>query len=255
MAMRQRTYTTEGLVIRQFPLGEADRIITIFTQDMGKVRLVAKGVRRPKSKLGGHLELLYQVSFSAAFGRNLDVVNEAQTVQRFAEISEDLDRLSRAVYMCELVDSFSEEHSASYQLYRLLVESMTALCTASDPWLLVRHLEAQLLTVAGFRPELGLCVECGNELTPADHVFDVSSGGVVCPDCSPQGLSAVLPIQLNAMKVLRLLQRKRSFASVEGVRIPPPVVHDVERLLTTHIRYVVERTLKSADFVRQVSEL
>ncbi|MDP6422306.1 MAG: DNA repair protein RecO [SAR202 cluster bacterium] len=253
--MRQRTYTTEGLVIRQFPLGEADRILTIFTQDMGKVRLVAKGVRRPKSKLGGHLELLYQVSFSAAYGRNLDVVNEAQTVQRFAEISEDLDRLSRAVYMCELVDSFSAERSASYSLYQHIIASLTALCSTDDTWLLVRHFEAQLLGVTGFRPELRLCVECGTDLAPADHVFDVSSGGVVCPNCQVQGLSAVLPVQLNAMKVLRLLQRERTFASVAGVRVTPPVRHDVERLLTTHIRYVVERALKSADFVRQVSEL
>ena len=119
--MRARTYSTEGVVIRQSDLGEADRIVTVFTQDLGKIRVVAKGVRRPKSRVGGHLELLCQVAFTAAYGRSLDVVTEAQTQRTFSALSRDLERLSQAVYMCDLLDAFTAERSPNYPLYRLAI--------------------------------------------------------------------------------------------------------------------------------------
>ena len=140
--MRVRTYSTEGVVIRQSDLGEADRIVTIFTQDLGKLRVVAKGVRRPKSRVGGHLELLYQVGFSAAYGRSLDVVTEAQTVRIFSALSRDLERLSQAVYMCDLLDAFTAERSPNYPLYLLALSSLGWLESKNDPWLLVRYFEA-----------------------------------------------------------------------------------------------------------------
>ena len=253
--MRVRTYSTEGVVIRQSDLGEADRIVTIFTQDLGKVRLVAKGVRRPKSKIGGHLELLYQVDFSAAYGRSLDVVTEAQTQRMFSALSQDLERLSQAVYMCDLLDAFTAERSPNYALYRLAISSLGWLESDNDPWLLVRYFEAQLLDLSGFRPELKRCVGCRAELAPGDHLFDVGSGGVLCPDCRPRGVDVLLPLKLNSIKVLRLLQRDRDFSKSGTVRISAQVRSEVERVLTEHIRYVLERRLKSVDFVRLVSKL
>jgi DNA repair protein RecO (recombination protein O) len=253
--MRVRTYSTEGVVIRQSDLGEADRIVTIFTQDLGKVRLVAKGARRPKSRIGGHLGLLYQVSFSAAHGRSLDVVSEAQTQQTFSVLSQDLERLSQAVYMCELLDAFTAERSPNYALYRLAISSLGWLESDNDPWLLVRFFEAQLLDLSGFRPEITRCVECRTELEPGDHIFDIGSGGILCPDCRSHGIGVLLPLKLNAMKVLRLLQRDRDFSNAGTIRTSALVKSEVERVLTEHIRYVLERRLKSVDFVRLVSEL
>ena len=253
--MRVRTYSTEGVVIRQSDLGEADRIVTIFTQDLGKVRVVAKGARRPKSRIGGHLELLNQVAFSAAHGRSLDVVSEAQTQRMFSVLSRDLERLSQAVYLCDLLDSFTVERSPNYPLYRLAISSLGALESKNDPWLLVRYFEAQILDLSGFKPELRRCVECRTELAPADHLFDVGSGGVLCPGCRTHGVGVLLSLKLNSMKVLRLLQREGDFARVGTVRTSAQIRTEVERVLNEHIRYVLERRLKSVDFVRLVSEL
>ena len=253
--MRSRTYSTEGLVIRQYPLGEADRIVTLLTRDLGKIRVVAKGVRRPKSKLGGQMELLSHVALDASVGRDLDVVNEAQTVNRHQNLSQRLDRLSHAIYLCELLDGFTTEHSPNYPAYRLALDTMSRMDDVADPWLLVRHFEMRLLDESGFNPELTQCVECGAVLEPRDHRFNVSAGGVSCPSCGFGEATAVVPVQLNAMKVLRLLQRERSFDRLDGVRISKAARYDVERLLTTHIRYILERELRSADFVRKVSQL
>ena len=253
--MRPRTYSTEGLVIRQYPLGEADRILTLLTRDLGKIRVVARGVRRPKSRLGGQMELLSQVSLTASVGRDLDVVIEAQTVNRHQKLSEQLDRLSHGIYLCELLDGFTVEHSPAYQVYRLAVDTLSQLESVADPWLLVRRFEMRLLDESGFKPELTHCVECGAVLEPRDHRFNVSSGGVSCPSCGVVDSTAVIPVQLNAMKVLRLLQREQSFDRLEGIRISSAARYDVERLLTTHIRYILEKELRSADFVRKVSLL
>ena len=253
--MRPRTYSTEGLVIRQYPLGEADRILTLLTRDLGKIRVVARGLRRPKSRLGGQMELLSQVSLTASVGRNLDVVIEAETVNRHQSLSQQLDRLSYAIYLCELLDGFTVEHSPNYPVYQLAVTTLSGLETATDWWLLVRHFEMRLLDESGFMPELTRCVDCGAVLEPQDHRFNLSAGGVSCPSCGVGDPTAVVPVQLNAMKVLRLLQRERSFDRLDGIRISSAARYDVERLLTTHIRYILERELRSADFVRKVSQL
>lgn len=253
--MSIRTYTTEGFVIRLADLGEADRIVTIFTKDIGKVRAVAKGIRRPKSRMSGHLELLYQVSVSAAYGRSLDVITEADTLNIHGVLSENLERLSHAVYMCELLDSFSAERSHNYQLYRLTTSAFGWLESTDDPWLLVRYFETQLLDLSGFKPELRSCVECRVDLQPGDHVFDVGSGGVLCPECRFLRYDFLLPLKLNSMKVFRLLQKEKDFSRMTSLRTSAPVRSEIERVLREHLRYVLERRLKSVEFLELVSKL
>ena len=141
---RPRTYKTEAVALRQIPLGEADRILTIYTPDMGKLRVVAKGIRRTKSRLGGHLELLNCVSVSLSQGRNLDVITEAQVIQSFRGFRDDLRLLSRALYVAELVDRFSDERSPNYEVYRLLLEVLSWLEHAGQSDLLLRHFEMVL---------------------------------------------------------------------------------------------------------------
>ena len=251
--VRSRTYKTEGVVLKQIPLGEADRILTLYTPDMGKVRAVAKGVRRTKSKLGGNLELLSYASVSVAQGRNLDVVTEAVLIQSFRGFREDLPRLSRAIYIAELVDSFSVEHSASYAVFKLLLDALGWLETTEEPDLLLRHLEIHLLDHSGYRPELYSCVDCRSRLEPMDHPFDTPGGGVLCPKCRVKSGRTLILVSLNAMKVLRFLQREQDFSRVAGLRVSPSLLSEVERLLRAYIRFLVEREIKSAAFVNLVS--
>ena len=250
---RFRSYKTEAVVLRQMPLGEADRILTLFTPERGKLRAVAKGIRRPKSRFGGHLELLNRVSVSLAEGRNLDVLTDAQAVQSFRGLRDDLQGLSRAMYVAELVDRFSIERSPSTQVYRLLVEALTRLEQGRQQGLLLRYFEMGLLDRSGYKPELHLCVECRLTLEPADHYFSSAKGGVLCPECRIGSDDVLLPISLNGMKVLRLLQREAGFAGTAGLKLSPRLLAELERLLQSYIRYLVEREIKSAEFVSLVT--
>jgi DNA repair protein RecO (recombination protein O) len=248
-----RTYKTEAVVLKQISLGEADRILTLFTPDVGKVRAVARGVRRPKSKLSGHLELLNQAKVSLSYGRSLDAINEAQSIRSFRGFRDDLQRISKAIYVAELVDGFTIDNSANYELYLLLVNSLSWLESTDNTDLLLRYFELHLLEVSGYRPELVNCVECNTRLEPGDHLFSGSSGGMLCPECRVNSEESLIPVSLNAMKVLRFLQRETSFANVNEFNAPPHILAVLERLNRVYIRYLVERDLKSAEFMNLVS--
>ena len=245
---RPRTYRTEAVVLRQTTLGEADRILTLYTPDAGKVRAVAKGVRRQKSRLRGHLELLTRVSVSISTGRSLDIVAEAQTIEAFRKVTEDLERLTRGLYIAELTDGFTVEHSSNEPVYRLLVETLERLSTTDRPTLLTRRFEALLLGYSGFGPELYGCVECRLELEPVDHLFSCLMGGVVCPRCRA-GSEALVPLSVSSMKVMRLLQRQPDFDSIASVHVSDRLLGELERLLRTYIRYLVDRGLRTTQFM------
>ena len=250
---RLRTYKTEAVVLKQMSLGEADRILTLYTPDMGLLRAVAKGIRRTKSKFGGHLELLNQVSVSLSRGRNLDIVTEAQGISRFRGLKEDLQSLSKALYIAEMVDGFSAEQLPNHDVYRLLLDVLARLSTTSQPDLLLRYFEMRLLEYSGYRPEFHSCVDCRAILEPGDHFFSPSSGGVLCPNCRPASGHALIPISLNAMKVLRFLQREK-FADVEGLKVPRNLLGEVERTLRVYIRFLMEKEMKTAEFMYLVSD-
>ena len=250
---RYRTYRTEGVVIRQMPLGEADRILTLCSPDMGKVRAVAKGVRRTKSRLGGHLELLNRASVSVAIGRNLDTISEAYAISTFGGIRNDLQRVSRGLYVAELVDCFSFEGNGNHAMYSLLLGTMHRLESGDSLDILMRWFEMRLLECSGYMPELVHCVECRNWLEPDDHLFACDSGGALCPNCRAASAGALLPLPLNTMKTLRFIQREASYDRLEALSVPSQILNDMERLMRTYIRHIVERDVRSAEFVARTN--
>ncbi len=249
---RPKFYRTEAIVLKQTPIGEADRILTLYTPDMGKLRASARGVRRIKSRLAGHVEPLNHVRLSLARGRSLDVVSQADTIHSFRRLREDLETLSRALYLADLVDNFSAEESPNYPLYQLLLSTLGWLGESRQPALLLRYFEIRLLHYSGYRPELYWCVQCRTELGPADHLFSPSLGGIICPECPRPSWAALVPVSLNAMKVLRFLQREEYPRAVQ-VRVSPLIAREVERVLRNHITYLLEREVKSASFLSLVA--
>jgi DNA repair protein RecO (recombination protein O) len=245
---RPRTYKTHGVVLRYTPLMEADRIVTLYTPDVGKLRAVARGVRRTRSRLGGHLEPLTHVSVSLAEGRGLDTITGVDTIRSFRPIKEDLHLVSKAVYLAELVDSFSVEQSPNEAAFELLISALGGLQTAENPAYLMRYFEARLLLGSGFGPELRQCVECRATLEPGDHVFSCSKGGILCPQCRVLSGDALVSLSLNAVKVLRFFQRQ-SYARAAKLTLAPALLEELERLLATYIRHVLERVPNSTEFM------
>ena len=252
---RFRTYSTEAIVVRQTSLGETDRVLTLFTPELGKLGAVAKGVRRPGSRMGGHLELLNLVRVSLAQGRTLDTVTDAHAVQTFAGLRGRLHSISRAMYAAELVDRFSIDRSPNLPVYRLLLEALTLLDAGPEAPALLRHFELMLLDHSGYRPELFRCVECRAELQPSGHTFSNALGGVLCPDCRAGAGDPPTRVSLEGMKVLRYLQRAPELGASARLRASASVAAELERLCHLYVRHILDRELKSAAFVNTVTGL
>jgi len=246
--LAERVYKTEGVVLKRSDVGEADKIVTLYTPYLGKIRAVAKGVRRPTSKLGGHVELFTLTQVLIARGRNLDIITQAETRRSFIELRDDLRRLSYAYYLAELVDRFTEEHIENTPLYQLLLAALGALGGGRDLDLELRAFELHLLRLVGYQPQLFHCVACGRPLEPVVNAFSAAVGGVLCPGC---GLGEPLrrEVSLDALKVLRFLQTN-DFPAFARLRVSPTLNEELEALLGEYVRYLLERNLKSAEFLQ-----
>ena len=242
-----RVYKTEAIVLKRINLGEADKILTLYTPNLGKIRAVAKGVRRPKSKLGGHVETLTQSSMMLAKGRNLDIVTQSQNIESFLPLRNDLWLTSCALYIAELVDQFTEERIENYPAYKLLLNTLGWLADTNNAQLLLRYFELHLLSHLGYRPQLQLCLNCKSPIKPTANFFSPSGGGILCPNCSKTEL-VTRPLSLNALKVMRFLQRS-DYEEASRVRLDPELSQEVEKLMREYIRYLLEHELKSVEFL------
>jgi len=248
-------------VLKRRDQGEADRVLTAFTPAMGKRQLLAKGVRKITSRKAGHVELFTHSQFLVAKGQTWDLVTQAETIDAFRPLREDLLRTSYAYYVAELVDRFTQEGDEHRGIFDLLLATLHRLAVAKDLALLARFFELRLLGLVGYRPQLFQCVHCQADMQPVDNFWSRSAGGVLCPRCGegpaarpPDEGSDVEPLPLNTLKVLRFLQT-REWETCAGLRLSKPLHEQVERLLQSYMVFQLERTLKSLGFVHTVQRL
>lgn len=252
MTTRSRSYSTEGVVVRQRDIGEADRLLWIITPDHGIIRAVARSARKPGSRLGGHIDLLRHVALSMRTGRSLDQVSQAETVSGFISLRQDLVRATTGSYVAELAERFSVEGGANRHLFELLVSALGYLQTTTRAEWLPRWFELRLLSISGFMPELYACVDCGGELVQEDHVFSSERGGLVCPGCRAGGSDVLLPASEGAIKLLRYLHTA-DWKAAERLRINDEVSRQTARILRSHMRYVLDHSIRSIAFLDEVS--
>lgn len=239
-----RNYETEAIVIKKTKLGEADRILTFYTPNFGKLEAVAKGVRRPKSKMAGHLELLTYSHIRLARGRNLDTIIGSQTIDSFMPLKNDLWLTSQGLYTAELVNQFTSAHLANPNLFKLFTETLGQLPLTNSTELTLRYFELHLLDMVGYRPQLQECVACHAELKPVVNSFSPGAGGILCPECELRQ-PASFAISVDALKILRLFQRSE-FAVVARLKIGPELSQELKYDLASFIRYILDREVKSA---------
>jgi len=243
-----RIYKAEAIILKHAKLGEADRILTLYTPNLGKFRASVKGARKSTSKLGGHVEPLTRCSLVLARGRNLDTVTQSQTLESFPTIRNDLWLTAQALYVVDLIDSLTAEHVENPPIYKLLLDALGQLSQASRlRELFFRYFEIQLLGHIGYRPQLYECLNCKSLLEPVDNFFSASGGGTLCPNCAHTE-PIIQPISVNALKVMRLLQGN-DYTAANRLRLNPELSHEIERLVQGHIRYLLERELKSTQFL------
>ncbi len=307
-----RLYKTEAIVLDRRDFGEADRLLTLFTPGLGKVRAIAKGARRTTSRLSGHIELFTHTYLFLASGRNLDIVTQSQLIHSHERLREDLWRAALGLHVVELANHFSEERLENPGLWRALLEALRRLDSVDSPAmavaetraeyavapdvdsasagldpafsggpaadvpgadaeaaeqggmapggmdgfgaeLAVRFFEAQLLEHTGFRPELRCCTLCRDRLSPVENYFHAPSGGVLCPHCAA-GHAGLLPVSVDAIKVLRLLQ-DGDYALASRLRLSSVALREVETAMRRHLSHVLERDLRTVQLVDEIRVL
>jgi DNA repair protein RecO (recombination protein O) len=250
MSRTDRLYRVEAIVIRRRDWGEADRLLTVYSREQGKIQAVAKGARKPTSRKAGHIELFTRTRMLIARTRSIDIVTQAETLETHHSLRESLEASTLAHYFAELLDRFTGEAEADQGLFNLLSLGLTWLCEADDLRLVSRYYELHLLDLAGFRPELHRCASCSKQLEAEDSFFSPAQGGVLCSDCGPSRREASA-LSLTAFKVLRYGQT-HDWNQFRRLRLTQALHAEVENVMQRYLFYVLERNLKSVDFLRQL---
>lgn len=232
-------FRDQGVVLRTVKLGEADRIVTLMSQDHGKVRAVAKGVRKSGSKFGGRLEPTSHLAFQAYKGRgDLDTITQVEVIDPLRKVREDYVRLTHALPMLEAVDQVAQDREPHVALYRMLVGALRELDRNPSPMITTAFV-LKLCALEGFQPSLDECVHCSHEGPfPA---FDPVGGGVLCGNCAQYG---GVQLSVDALDLLHAILEgglARALATPAG-----PSTREVERLAVSVLEHHVERRLRSA---------
>ena len=239
-------YRDEAVVLRTQKLGEADRIVTLLTRRHGRVRAVAKGVRRTASRFGARVEPFSHVDLQLYEGRELDTVTQAETIAPYGErIANDYGRYTAGTAVLETAERLTvEEREPSLRLYLLVVGALRALAEeAHTPSLVLDAFILRAMTIAGYEPALAACARCGE---PGPHrFFAVAAGGVVCPEHRPGGAATVSPAA--AAVLAALLDGDWTVADTAE----PRVQREVSGLAAAYLQWHLERGLRSLRLVER----
>lgn len=247
------SFRVEAIVLRHMDWGEADRLLVLYTRQKGKLRAVVRGARKMHSRKAGHVEPFSQVSLQLARAQGPMIVTDAEAIETFQNLKDDLLRTATASYVVELVERFTyEEASDNPGIFQLMLETLKRVAANADPWLGVRFYEVRLLDLLGFRPQLFQCVNCHEEIKAEDQYFSPLQGGVLCPRCG-KGLNGVWNISEEALKYLRHLQRS-TYRESSRAHPTEAVRKEMEKVVQAYLTYLLERELNSPGFIKRVRD-
>jgi DNA repair protein RecO (recombination protein O) len=248
-----RTYRAEAIVLKTNDFAEADRILVLFTRHFGKVRVVAKGIRRATSRMAGHAEPLTHATYQLARGRELDVLTGAEARAIYPDMRDDLALIAAGWYVAELVDRFTADRVPSAPLFDLLETALRALDAGISPSVVCRWFDLHLLDRSGFRPELGVCAQCRNPLAEETNAWEPAAGGAMCARCAGP-LGFVVPLSVRALKSLRYLIVS-DLASASRLRLERTLAQELDRHLRGFLRYVLDKDISTARLMDQLRDL
>jgi DNA repair protein RecO (recombination protein O) len=228
-------YPEQGIILRTMRLGEADRIVTVFTQGSGKVRAVAKGVRKTKSKFGGRLEPFNHVDLLLYRGRELDIVTQCETLTSFRGIREDYLRFAAGEAILEATDRVAEDRERNVRQFMLLLGALRALADGDEPASVVDAYLLRTASLAGFRPHLRACASCGR---PGPHErFSVAQGGLVCESC--RTATAVRVGESTVPYLTHLLEQEWTVDVTDDAR------REASGLVRAYVEFHFDRSLRA----------
>jgi len=247
---RERLYRTEAVILHRSDLGEADRLLVLYTPQHGKIRAVAKGIRKPASRKGGHLQLFANSRLLIARGRNLDIITQAELIEPFEGLRTELSHVSYAYHIAELIDRFTEEGIENRSLYDFLLSTLQWLAESKNLPLTARYFELHLLDRVGYRPQLFRCVRCNDDIQPVENYLSADEGGVLCPRCGEHTPRA-RPLSMPALKILRFLQT-HDYTTCRRLQLRPSVTRELEQVMELVLSHHLEARPRSLVFIQQL---
>lgn len=246
---KMKLYKVRAVILKAKNIQEADQLLTLFSRERGKIRVVAYGACKPTSRKRGAVQPFSYSHFLLCRGNTLDSVSQCELLEMFPELRGRLDKLGYALYLMELVDSMTFEGESSEALFRLILGTLRLL-GQGDHQLVARAFEIKLLTILGYRPCLENCVVCGGPLTGGKVIFHAAAGGVLCDACAhrqPGGL----PCNRGTVELLKLLLRWDP-ARLGQLRLDASARIELRQILHRHMEYHLERQMKSTRFLKLI---
>lgn len=244
---------TRGVVIKQINLGEADKIITLFTDKMGKIQAVAHGARKPKSKLLSSTQNFCYGEYVLYKGKSLYTINQAEIIQSFQELLDDLYTLTYVSYMLELVDVLTQNDETNIELFALLLKCMYLMTDKSvDRELLVRAFEIKSMAISGYMPNLYECSVCRDD-NIREYIFSSKFGGLVCRECS-KGDGASIKSDASTIGIMRYIM-KCNIENIRTVKVSSGNKDEMKKILENYIKYYLDRKFKSLEFLNNIKSV
>ena len=243
---------TEAIVIRSYPLSDSSKILTFYTKEFGKVRAVAKGAKRAKSKFRGNVELLNHglLVFFEKPNRDLQNVNEFDLIDCFDQLKQDFDQTIYACYCSELVDAIESEGNANQDVFNLLIRALKVLPYAKDIPLLARIFELRLLDKTGYTPLFSHCIACSEFLIDVPTKFSDRLSGLICWDCRSQDLHSI-SVSAESIDLLKTLQQT-DLSSTSHVQVSQQTHQELKTVLSSLIACQTQRQIKSLQFIENL---
>jgi DNA repair protein RecO (recombination protein O) len=242
--------TTNAIVLKSMRWGEADRILTFFSLRLGKVRGIARGARRMKSRFGGMLEPFSSVNLTLFDKRNdgLASVSQVDSLESFISLRENLDHIWAASCMVALVDGVTADRDPSPTIFHTLLEGLRSLVRTDDPGLLTLIFQIHVLGQSGFQPQIDQCASCGRDVGEQSSWFSPSAGGRLCGPCDRGSWDYCLPMSQGSTAFLRQA-RRIPFALAARLKATGQVRREVEDIVETYARTVVGKRLPEKELL------
>lgn len=250
---KKKTYKTHGIVLRSYSMRESDRLVTVLTPDLGKIKIGVRGARKIKSKLGGHLQVLNHSLLVVSSGGAFDVASGAEAEESFALIKQDLSLLAKSLYLMELTDAIIPEAAPHPAVYHCLLSALRLMNDKKDSDIISACSEFKILQSTGYLPELYRCVSCNIEIIQGAHRFSPKLGGVTCLDCEGLGAYASV-ISVETLKVLRYMSRAE-MEQVADLDLNASQREELKHLLGQLITMVLEKKLNSSTFIEHLATI
>jgi len=243
-----QNYKTQGIIIGKRDFLEADKILTVFTRDLGKIQIKAKGLKRALAKMAGHLEMFNLVNLELIKGRTFYIVIGAELIDGFPEVKENYEKMGLYFYFCEVLDKILEERVRHKNTFAFFLGILNELKKEDADLLLITiYFELNVLSMLGFKPEFLVCVGCRDKIAGHSFYFSHERGGILCESCSQNDFFSS-PISAESVKLMRLILAK-GFGFLTKIKMNREVPTDVKKINAYFLEHILGRELKSKKFL------